>query len=287
MSWAGIASNQCVSCNNLQDAVNNGIFTLKNTIPVSAKQITKAEANNYVNLNSAYAPYAAKVYNQLVVKSNLQPCATLPYSYTLYCDYYDGNYLAGVSTSSAACALTTAFTVYSSSSSIGVGTTLYADSCGNEQIYANAYGSSLPYYKIDGNYITFEDWDATGYGYQIRTITDCGGGLAMIQIATNQSLDINLYLSTITVNGVAVVNIGGTDPNVPGNGGSVETSQIGTYNVSMDFSSSVPGQHIELVDSAFNYFCNTISPGYSSTTFYGVVINTSTNPYITCADGTC
>ncbi len=56
MSWAGIASNQCVSLNNLQDAVDTSVFTLKNTIPAGLKQITKAEANDYVNIDVSYAP---------------------------------------------------------------------------------------------------------------------------------------------------------------------------------------------------------------------------------------
>ena len=57
MSWAGISSNQCVSCNNLQDAVNNSIFILKSAIPSSTKQITKAEADTYVQIDTTYAPY--------------------------------------------------------------------------------------------------------------------------------------------------------------------------------------------------------------------------------------
>jgi hypothetical protein len=67
MSWAGISSNQTVSCNNLQDAVTNGIFLLKATIPSSLKQITKAEAESYVYINSV----SGKTSSQLVVKSNL------------------------------------------------------------------------------------------------------------------------------------------------------------------------------------------------------------------------
>jgi hypothetical protein len=76
MSWAGIANNQCVSFNNLQDAVTTGVFALKNTIPVSTEQITKADADFYVYIDTAYAPYASKASNQLVVKSNLQPPPT-------------------------------------------------------------------------------------------------------------------------------------------------------------------------------------------------------------------
>ena len=76
MSWAGIANNQCISFNNLQDAVTTGVFVLKAAIPVSLEQITKTDADTYVYINTAYGPYAAKASNQLVVKSDLQsaPC---------------------------------------------------------------------------------------------------------------------------------------------------------------------------------------------------------------------
>jgi len=66
MSWASIANNQTVSLANLQDAVNNGVFTLKNAIPVSNKQTNKSEAEYYV-----YIDPISKATNQLVVKSNL------------------------------------------------------------------------------------------------------------------------------------------------------------------------------------------------------------------------
>jgi hypothetical protein len=75
MSWASIASNQAVSCENLQDAVTNGIFTIKNTIPSSTpakyKCVTKADADYYVNINTSNPGYVAKASNQLVVKNDL------------------------------------------------------------------------------------------------------------------------------------------------------------------------------------------------------------------------
>jgi hypothetical protein len=76
MSWASLANNQCISFNNLQDAVTTGVFALKNSIPVSTEQITKADADYYVYIDTAYGPYASKASNQLVVKSNLQPATT-------------------------------------------------------------------------------------------------------------------------------------------------------------------------------------------------------------------
>jgi hypothetical protein len=85
MSWAGIASNQCISFNNLQDAVTTGVFVLKNTIPVSTEQITKADADYYVYIDTTYGPYASKASNQLVVKSNLQPATTTTTTTSIVC----------------------------------------------------------------------------------------------------------------------------------------------------------------------------------------------------------
>jgi hypothetical protein len=75
MSWAGIASNQCVSLDNLKDAVATGVFTQKTTIPTGSKQITKAEAESYVNINTI----SGKTSNQLVVKSNLVASSLVTY----------------------------------------------------------------------------------------------------------------------------------------------------------------------------------------------------------------
>ena len=287
MSWAGIANNQCVSRDNLQNAVNTGVFILKNTIPAGTRQITKAEANNYVELDTSYGPFASKTFNQLVVKSNLQPCATLPYSYTILFESSEG-VLYGYSTSGSACsAVYNTLTVYSSSSSITAGAALYFDSCGTEQLNATSYDSSYPYFKYGSDYITFENWDATGSGYVVRSVTSCGGSLATILIGTNNSLDIALNLFNITVNGVNVTNISGVDPNTPGNGGSAQTNQIGTYTITMTYDCSIPGQNISLVDSAFNYQCINTSTGFNSMSFFGVVINTSVDLLLTCSDGTC
>lgn len=185
MSWAGIASNQCVSRNNLQDAVTTGVFTLKNTIPAGTKQITKNEAAYYVNLNTAYSPFAAKANNQLVVKSNLQACTNLPYSYTLYYFYDDGDpqlWIAGFPNTTDACnAVSESLTVYSSSSSIGVGASLFSDSCGTIQLTTVSSGNTYQYYKIGTSYITFSNvggvtntinsigaCSVTAYSYNVR-----------------------------------------------------------------------------------------------------------------------
>jgi hypothetical protein len=79
MSWSGIASNQCVSLNNLRDAIANNIFIAKTTVPAGTKQITKTEALAYVDIQTA--PLASKASNQLVVKNNLNAAV---YTYQRY-----------------------------------------------------------------------------------------------------------------------------------------------------------------------------------------------------------
>jgi len=67
MSWAGLANNQTVSFNNLQNAVDTSVFTVKNTIPSSNEQITKSDADFYVYIQAI----PSKSNDQLVVKSDL------------------------------------------------------------------------------------------------------------------------------------------------------------------------------------------------------------------------
>jgi hypothetical protein len=82
MAYNDLANNQTVSYNNLQSGVNQGAFTAKTTIPSSNKQVTKAEANIYVNINTSLSSYAAKASNRLITKQDLSG-VTLTY-YTWY-----------------------------------------------------------------------------------------------------------------------------------------------------------------------------------------------------------
>jgi hypothetical protein len=73
MSWANLATNQTISFDNLKNAVANSVFTPKTTIPVGAEQITKLDADTYVDINPSFTPFAVKTNSQLVVKNDLQP----------------------------------------------------------------------------------------------------------------------------------------------------------------------------------------------------------------------
>jgi hypothetical protein len=71
MGWVDLKSNQTVSFTNLKDAANIGVLVAKTTIPTSNEQVTKADADTYVYIDTTFAPYAGKTSNQLVVKNNL------------------------------------------------------------------------------------------------------------------------------------------------------------------------------------------------------------------------
>jgi len=80
MAYNDLEQNQTISFNNLQSGVAQGVFTAKTTIPSSLKQITKTEANTYVNINTSLPSYAAKASNQLVTKEDLSGItSTSPY----------------------------------------------------------------------------------------------------------------------------------------------------------------------------------------------------------------
>jgi hypothetical protein len=78
-SWSGLAGNQTVSFANAQDAVTNGVFTLKNTITSSNRQMTKSDAYNHLYIDPGHSSFLTKSYNQLVVKNDLvsSPCRQL------------------------------------------------------------------------------------------------------------------------------------------------------------------------------------------------------------------
>jgi hypothetical protein len=202
MNWVDVASNQCFSGNTLQNAVNNGYFVLKSAIPANGRMITKDGAQSYVYIN----PIPSKASNQLVVKSNLTAASLLPYSYTLFLNGIDGNVYIGYTTSGGACASTFSVTVYSNSSSIAVGTALYYDAYGTERLYAlpNASGcGNQIYYRIGGNYITFQASAALQCdGYIINSIGSCSG-IVYLFTACIGSYPCGCDLGTIPVYGYA------------------------------------------------------------------------------------
>ena len=191
MSWVSIANNQTVSFNNLQDAVTNGYFVALTSIPASQEQITKTDASTYVNIDTAYAPYAAKASNQLVVKSNLRP---ISYSYTVYYEescYWDGLYIeGGAASAAAACNNTLSITLYSPVSSFQNGMKLFYDSACSNPWYGDTGGCGQ-YYKtsISGTKYSFTYPNS---GSTVANLTVCTVACTCFLLTNLEKFDISI-----------------------------------------------------------------------------------------------
>jgi hypothetical protein len=73
MSWKSISGNQTVSRANLQNAIDTGVFIVRNGVPATEpnRGVTKANVEDYINAWSLYPSFRSKAPNQLPVKSNL------------------------------------------------------------------------------------------------------------------------------------------------------------------------------------------------------------------------
>lgn len=211
MSWDSIANNQTVSFNNLQSAVNEGHFVAKTSIPASNEQITKADADAKVYLDTSYSPFANKASNQLVVKSNLRP---ISYAYTIYYSvlcYWDGFYTEGGTTSaSGACLGGLSITLYSPSSSFQNGMVLFYDSACSNYWYGNTGGCgsyyavsfggatySFTYGDSSSNVQNIQQCAISAYDFYIAEAYDCNGCAysenVFVCFPTGQSVIIGRY----------------------------------------------------------------------------------------------
>lgn len=255
MSWSALASNQCVSCNNLQDAVNTSVFVLKNTIPVSTKQITVAEAENYV-----YIAPINKASNELVVKSNLIAGFTYYFSYA--------------TTSALACPNNDPIAVVSNTNPIGVGS-----------ILSNPDGSqaAYPYYYSDGTNWYFADSNASE-----QTVVQSTGSCNPLTQFYIQNSSLDIQITDVTVNGVSLTGATGSGfPVNPSETISAYSNQQGTQNVLIYFNNSITGQHIEGYDSNLTFYCDNISgTGSNVITWSGAFVGSGTFQ-IYAYDGSC
>jgi len=156
------------------------------------------------------------------------------------------------------------------------------------KLYENSDLTGSPY-VFDGFFNLDWIW-GDGHSFKLPgEITNyelCLPTTTIIDIGTNDSLDIAIDLSNMTVNGVTVTDVIGTDPNTTGNGASVRTTQIGTYDIVLTYDSTEDGQKITLIDSDGTPYCNNTTGG-GSMTFYDVVIDGVNIVTITAFDGVC
>ena len=148
MSWAGIANNQCISWDNLKNAVDTGVFLgAEAAVPPGSKQITRAEAEQYAVIN----PVTSKTNNQLVVKSNL----------TAKTGVYKWNISSNGTTSTGACALIFDSTTiaWTNVATPTTGTVFYAD---------YNLTTIFPMSGYSGLFLHYKSYGAAGNGFYAR-----------------------------------------------------------------------------------------------------------------------
>ena len=149
MSWAGLASNQCISYYNLQDAVATGVFMMADSsIPPGNKQITRNEAEAFVVIN----PITSKALNQLPVKSDLTPITGV-YKWELSSN--------GDPSSLTACSLfLDIYTIAWTNTATPVAGTVFYENYTLTTIF--------PMSGYSGLFLHFRPWNTTGAGFRAR-----------------------------------------------------------------------------------------------------------------------
>jgi len=118
------------------------------------------------------------------------------------------------------------------------------------------------------------------------TTTTAAPTSASLFVNNTDSLDIPI--TDITVNGVTVTFVSGTDFTInAGNNGNFETDQIGTFDIIVYYGGHTAGQNITITDSANNVFCCNLNGSAGSCTFVDAIVNTSQTVQIVASDGAC
>ena len=121
------------------------------------------------------------------------------------------------------------------------------------------------------------------------TTTTTTAAPSEVNIYIGNVLSLDIVITAMRINGVNVT-YGGGGPNFPinpGDNGSFTSTQLGTQDVEIDYTTSIPGQHIIFTDSNIVQTC-TPTPGFGGTmSIVGATITAGTTIFVTCADGAC
>jgi hypothetical protein len=111
-----------------------------------------------------------------------------------------------------------------------------------------------------------------------------------VDIYIGNVLSLDITITGMRINGVAVT-WSGAGPDLPiasGDNGSFTSTQTGVQEVQIDYSTTIPGQHIIFTDSDAVQTCSPTSGGGSSTmVISSAQITAGSTIYVTCADGAC
>ena len=111
------------------------------------------------------------------------------------------------------------------------------------------------------------------------------GAAGQFVSVNNGSLDISI--TDVTINGVSVTYYSSSNfPLISGENGTFTTTQLGTYDIVVNYGISTPGQNITVVDSSNVTTCFGVGSS-GSVTVYGATIDSNNPITVTAADGAC
>ena len=118
------------------------------------------------------------------------------------------------------------------------------------------------------------------------TTTTTAPPTADIYINTILSLDIGI--TGMRINGVSVTYAGGSNfPLAPGDNGSFTSTQTGVQDVEIDYTTSIPGQHIIFTDSGLFQNCLATNGTGGTMSIIGADITAGTTISVAAEDGGC
>jgi hypothetical protein len=125
---------------------------------------------------------------------------------------------------------------------------------------------------------------------EVPTTTTTTAAPPTVDIYIGNTLSLDISISGMRINGVAVT-WSGAGPNftiAPGDNGSFYSTQTGVQEVQIDYSTSIPGQHIIFTDSDSVQTCLATSGGGSGTmVISSATITGGTTIYVAAEDGGC
>ena len=120
------------------------------------------------------------------------------------------------------------------------------------------------------------------------TSTTTAAPSTSVDIYINNTNSLDIPITGMTINGVAVTFTSGTDFTIPaGNNGNFTSSQIGTHTVVIYYGAHIPGQNILFTDSDNAIACQNLNGSAGSFTINNAVITAGTQINVIASDGSC
>ena len=293
MAFTSLASNQAVSYTNLQDAVNNGIFTLVSAITSTGQESTKSYVGAHVSgFNANYPPYAIKASNQLIVQGDI---------------YNTGNFILDAQYGMSFTSMTGSvggLPTFTFPVTTGNTTKTYINTIAAQTITLGITGTRVsPPQKVvlyvDGVQIDCQDLTVNGAQTKVFTLPNTIYAPSSIKISMNLSACVIAPPATFSGQSVSLVAVSKTTGQyqIVAKGG---LSQIAPTSQSYLYVSSNYGSSWTTITSAYGYFYDiSISNngtyilavaynGYAylssnSGVSFGTISSLGTNKFIGCA----